>query len=40
MADVFVGRAKTGAIGVTGGCSGCGVCGTMIAGDPRSNMSP
>jgi hypothetical protein len=40
MAEVFTGRAKTGEIGVTGGCSGCGVCGTVSAGDPRSNISP
>lgn len=33
MPDVFVGRAKTGAMGVTGGCSGWGVCGTAITGD-------
>jgi len=39
-AEVFTGRAKTGAMGVIGGCSGCGVCGTVIAGDPRSNVSP
>lgn len=39
-ADVFLGRAKTGAMGVIGGCSGCGVLGTVIAGDPRSKISP
>ena len=26
-------------MGVAGGCSGCGVCGTLVAGDPRSNVS-
>ena len=40
MAEVFTGRAKTGEMGVTGGCSGCGVCETVSAGDPRSNISP
>lgn len=40
MVDVFTGRAKTGVMGVAGGCSGCGVWGTVIAGDPRSYMSP
>ena len=39
-AEVFTGRAKTGAMGVIGGCSGWGVCGTVIAGDPRSNICP
>lgn len=34
-----MGRANTGAMGVAGGCSGCGVCGTLVAGDPRSNVS-
>lgn len=34
IAEVFMGRAKTGEMGVTGGCSGCGVCGTVIARDP------
>jgi len=38
MDDVFFGRAKTGAIGVIGGCSGCGVFGMVIAGDPRSRI--